>query len=119
MFNINDLTLGQIKEIKAMVGGCETKASSSNLDNTVQIVILQRGWIVVGRYFKDGEYGRIENGYVIRIWGTERGLGQLAENGPTSSTKLDKSKTIRFHELTVIATMNCVDSKWVNLCEKL
>ncbi|MBP9706795.1 MAG: hypothetical protein KBD78_04075 [Oligoflexales bacterium] len=117
--NINDLTLGQIKEIKSMVGGCEIKSSPYSLDNTVQIVILQRGWIVVGRYFKDGENCRIENGYVIRVWGTDRGIGQLAEEGPTRLTKLDKSRTIRFHELTVIAVIDCDESKWVKLCEKL
>lgn len=118
--NINDLTLGQIKEIKKMIGVTfDSIPSASNLDNTVKIVILQRGWVVIGRYFKDGEYGRIENGYVIRAWGTVRGLGQIAEDGPTSCTKLDKTKTIRFHELTTIATIDCTESNWNILCPKL
>jgi hypothetical protein len=115
--NIDELTLGDIKKIKSMYGVGESKPSSS-LDNTVQIVILQRGWVVVGRYFKDGDHGRIENGHVIRLWGTSNGLGELAESGPTSFTKLDKSKSIRFHELTVVAMMDCEQSKWEQKCPK-
>lgn len=116
--NLDELTFGDIKQIKAMFGSVDSKPCS-NLDNTVQIVILQRGWIVVGRHFKDGDHGRIENGYVIRVWGTTKGLGELADNGPTSSTRLDKTKTVRFHELTMVAMVDCDQSKWEVLCPKV
>lgn len=119
MIDINELTLGQIKELKNSFGNtCDTSPPSSQ-NNTVKIVILQRGWVVVGRWFQKGEQCRIENGYVIRVWGTSNGLGELAENGPQSSTKLDSAKTLRFHELTVVATMDCNESKWGSKCEKL
>ena len=78
----------------------------------IRIVILQRGWVVVGRYSQEGSNCKLENAHVIRVWGTKNGLGELALNGPTSTTVLDKTPTIRFHELTVIATLDCVREKW-------
>ena len=79
---------------------------------TVRIVILQRGWVMVGRFSQDGQNCILENAHVIRVWGTTTGLGQIAIEGPTKSTVLDKCPPVRFHELTVIATIDCVEAKW-------
>lgn len=78
----------------------------------IKIVILQRGWIMIGRYSKDGDTITLENAYVIRTWGTTKGLGELALEGKTASTKLDKAGHVEFHILTVVATINCDDKKW-------
>jgi hypothetical protein len=78
----------------------------------IKIAILQRGWVMVGRFSKDGEQCRLDNAHVIRVWGTTNGLGELALNGPTSSTKLDPSGVVTFHELTLVALMDCRDAKW-------
>jgi len=78
----------------------------------VRIVILQRGWVAVGKFTQDGENCRLENASIIRRWGTSKGLGQIAADGPTSNTVLDKCPTLRFHALTVIASIDCEDSKW-------
>jgi hypothetical protein len=83
----------------------------------IRIVILQRGWVVVGRYEQRSESECILTGAsVVRIWGTTRGLPQIAIEGPTDKTVLDRSPTIRFHSLTVIATIDCAPSKWEPLC---
>ncbi len=79
---------------------------------TIRIVILQRGWVMVGRFSQNGSECTLENASVVRIWGTTKGLGELAINGPLSGTKLDPCPTVKFHELTVIATINCVEEKW-------
>lgn len=79
---------------------------------TLRIVILQRGWIVVGRVRQDGTTVIVEDASVIRVWGTTRGLGQIAADGPTSSTILDACGTVRVHELAVVAQMDCVAAKW-------
>lgn len=78
-----------------------------------QIVILQRGWVVVGDYSltKDGEC-LLTNAAVIRVWGTTKGLGELAENGPLTNTKLDTCPDLRFHPLTVIARMDVNETAW-------
>lgn len=77
-----------------------------------QIVILQRGWVVVGDYSMEKEECLLQNASIIRVWGTQKGLGEIAENGPTTSTKLDSCPDLRFHPLTVIARMDVNDANW-------
>jgi hypothetical protein len=79
----------------------------------VRIMILQRGWVAVGKFSQNGEQCRLENAAIIRRWGTNKGLGEIALNGPTTSTVLDKCPTLRFHELTIVASMDCEESKWL------
>ena len=78
----------------------------------VRIVILQRGWVKVGKFYQDGSNCRLENCSTVRIWGTSKGLGEIASGGPTEKTILDKEPTCRFHELTIIAMIDCEESKW-------
>ena len=77
-----------------------------------QIVVLQRGWIVVGDVEKTETEILINNCSVIRIWGTRKGLGEIAENGPTDKTKLDPSPAIIVHPLSVVLFMNVNESNW-------
>jgi len=77
-----------------------------------RIVILQRGWVMVGRWSQDGEDCVLTDAAVIRVWGTKRGLGEIAEGGPTSSTILDRAGTVRFHILAVVASIDCEEAKW-------
>jgi hypothetical protein len=82
-------------------------------DSPIKIVILQRGWVFVGRFSQDGPNCKLENAAVVRKWGTTKGLPEIAFYGPIpGNTVLDKSPTVRFHELTVIATIDCQESKW-------
>ena len=78
----------------------------------MKIVVLHRGWVVVGRHRTEGNQVVIENAAVIRRWGTTKGLGEIATGGPTSNTLLDTCPTIRVHELAVIMTIDCNDEKW-------
>lgn len=100
-----NLTKGNKKEPKEEYGG-------------IRIVVLQRGWVAVGRFFQKGNKCRLENAATIRIWGTsgKAGLSYLADNGPIEEkTVLDKTKNpIRFHELTVIHTYDCNEAAWEN-----
>ena len=79
-----------------------------------RIVILQRGWVAVGNYRKEGQEVIIENASIIRIWGTTKGLGQLALHGPQENTVLDPCGTLKVHELAVIGTMDTEIAKWQN-----
>jgi len=81
----------------------------------LRIVILQRGWVFVGRFTRTGNDCLLTNAAVIRIWGTTKGLGQIAEGGPTSITVLDRCPDVRFNELTTVAYIDCVESKWTSL----
>lgn len=79
----------------------------------IKIVVLQRGWVLVGRFSKEGTQCKLSGASVIRNWGTTKGLGELAENGPLSSTKLDKCNgLVEFDILTVVLTLSVSESKW-------
>lgn len=90
----------------------ETKVESCG----VRIVVLQRGWVAIGRFFKKGNRCWLENAATIRIWGTsgKAGLSYLACEGPTKETVLDKSsKPVRFHELTIVLMYDCNEDIWL------
>ena len=82
--------------------------------NDIRIVILHRGNIVVGRYERNGDEVTVRNASVIRIWGTTKGLGEIAAGGPTPKTVLDSCGVVRCHALAVIATIDCEASKWTS-----
>lgn len=78
----------------------------------IKIVILQRGWIYIGRFERTGNDCKLTNACNIRSWGTSKGLPELV-NGATSSTKLDKCEGIvEFDWLTVIHTITVNPEKW-------
>ena len=83
---------------------------------TKQIIVLQRGWVVVGDVQKTETEVYINNCSIIRIWGTSKGLGQIAENGPTDKTKLDPCPPVIVHPLSVVLYMNVNESAWSQIC---
>lgn len=109
--NINELTIGQAKELAALFGGAKTESSSPIENGARYIVTLQRGWIVVGNVTKSGDYLSISNAAVIERWGTTEGLGQLAISGPTDETRLRKTSDLLTHELTVVHLMRVQNDK--------
>jgi hypothetical protein len=79
----------------------------------IKIVILQRGWVMIGRFERKGSDCTLHNAYNVRRWGTERGLGELAYEGKKEKTVLDKCYgVVQFDYLTVIATIDCREEKW-------
>lgn len=78
----------------------------------IRIVILQRGWVAVGYFTQKDDECELNKASIIRKWGTTKGLGEIAQQGPTKNTVLDSCPTLRFHRMTVISTMDCVESKW-------
>ena len=72
----------------------------------IRIVVLHRGWVVIGHYSLSGEEVTVSNASVIRRWGTSRGLGQIAREGFTSETILDPCGTVRAHQLAVVMTID-------------
>lgn len=77
-----------------------------------RIVVAQRGWVFVGRWNQDGDNVTLTDAKVIRTWGTTKGLGELAMNGPTSKTVTDPAGTIRLHQLGVVATLDTKVTTW-------
>jgi hypothetical protein len=78
-----------------------------------KIVVLQRGWVLVGKLERSGDQCKLHSASVIRNWGTTKGLGELAKDGPTSSTKLDKCNgLVEFEALTMVLAISVDESKW-------
>ena len=84
-------------------------------DKARTILVLQRGWVVVGHLIQDdAEKVRLENASVIRQWGTKRGLGQLALEGPTQQPQLDPCGFVEAHPAAIVLRMPCAEgTKWV------
>lgn len=82
------------------------------LEGDLKIVVLDRGFVVVGRVRHEGCYVVITDCSCLRRWGTTAGLGQLAAGGPRAKTKLDPQPTTRVHELKVVQMIDCDVSKW-------
>lgn len=80
--------------------------------STKQIVILNRGWVVVGDYSEENGQCTLTNASVVRKWGTTKGLGELAEKGPLPDTILDKCPNVHFNSLTMVARIDCVEDNW-------
>jgi hypothetical protein len=72
-----------------------------------QIVVLQRGWVVIGEVTQDKDELIITGGGVIRKWGTKKGLGEIAKSGPTPETIIDPTPPIRAHVLAVVMRIDC------------
>ena len=77
-----------------------------------KIVVLQRGWVVVGLVEEDGDKIVIHDAAVVRRWGTTQGLGELAAKGPLPETILDPAGRVEAHELAVVLTIDCDEEAW-------
>ena len=77
-----------------------------------KICVLNKGWVLVGDLEKESDEYFLTNAFVIRRWGTTEGLGELAEKGPLSETKLEKTPLVRFNKSSLIMTISCNEEKW-------
>lgn len=99
-------------EINGTIYVPKSSIKSVEFDGDIKIVVLQRGWIYIGKFERNGNDCKLHNAYNIRTWGTSKGLGELV-NGATSSTKLDKCEGIvEFDWLTVVHTITVNKDKW-------
>ena len=76
------------------------------------IVVCDRGFVYVGQSTHDGEWCVIRDAKNVRVWGTKKGLGQLALEGPQKETVLDSVGTVRVPARAVIGMIDTEVSKW-------
>lgn len=77
----------------------------------IRIVVLQRGWVIVGEYSREGMDCHVRRASVIRNWGTTKGLGEL-RNGPLRGTVLDPIGEAEHHRVTEVMTIRCDAAGW-------
>jgi hypothetical protein len=84
-----------------------------NADLGVRVVVLQRGWVVVGHARRFGPRVVVSKCAVVRRWGTTTGLGQLASGGPIKDkTVLDETPDVECLESEIVLSMKCEVAKW-------
>lgn len=78
----------------------------------VQIAVIDAGWVIVGECEMGTKVCTLSNASVIRVWGTKKGLGQIALDGPTSETKLDKIGVVFVQVSQIKFLIQCEDKHW-------
>lgn len=86
--------------------------SDTKTEHGKQIVILDRGFVYVGDVSQQGDWLVIEGASNVRRWGTSKGLGELAADGPTKKTVMDAAGTVRAPLRAVIGMLACESGKW-------
>jgi hypothetical protein len=82
------------------------------------IFVLDRGWVIVGRkrptcVGDDALFVVLDDCAVVRRWGTSKGLGQLAAEGPLHNTVLDKLEDGTAIRITsVYFSIPCDEKAW-------
>jgi hypothetical protein len=109
--NINDFTIGQAKELASLFGTSTPAFDSSKQDHGIQIVILDRGFVYIGRVTADAEWIHIKDASNLRVWGTSKGLGELVD-GPLANTKLDKTGNVKASRKALIAMIAVSEESW-------
>jgi hypothetical protein len=94
------------KDVKAQLSKKNIKPSKK------QIVVLNRGWVVIGDFSDKGDECTLANASVIRKWGTTNGLGELAEKGKLADTVLDSCPNVHFNKMTMVARMDVNEENW-------
>ena len=108
----------EINEVK--LNGIDYVRKDSIPENSypgdVKIVILQRGWVYIGRLTINQENSMCElnSAYCIRRWGTTKGLSEL-KDGALKDTILDPAGKVVFHILTTIAIISADGDAWKKL----
>ena len=90
-----------------------SQVPAQEITGDLKIVVLQRGWVLIGRFKQDGEKCTLSNAQVIRRWGTTKGLGELAIEGKKKDTLLDACNgVVEFNALTMVLSISAKESVW-------
>jgi hypothetical protein len=104
---INEVEINGVQYIRK-----DSVSLQREFDGDIKIVVLQRGWVYIGRFERNGNDCKLHNAYNIRSWGTTKGLPELV-NGATTSTKLDKCEgVVEFDYLTIVHTIIVNQKSW-------
>jgi hypothetical protein len=107
---INEIEINGVQYIRK-----DSVSQVKEFTGDIKIVVLQRGWVYIGCFERNGNDCKLHNAYNIRSWGTTKGLPELV-NGATTSTKLDKCEgVVEFDWLTTVHTITCNAEAWKKL----
>ena len=90
----------------------EDTAPSKFEPTSLKIVVADRGWVFIGNVTTKDDGLHLSNAKVIRVWGTTKGLGEIAIGGPTKKTVLDDAGSVMIPHAATIMVMDADASKW-------
>ena len=105
-----NLSLSEVRELLCLSSAPQPGPAAR--EAKLQIAVLDRGWVFVGRCSYDGDLLVIDNARCVRVWGTTRGLGEIALNGPTGKTVLDSAGRVTTNGRSVVCLIDCKESSW-------
>ena len=76
------------------------------------IVVAERGFVYQGDVTIQNGWVLIDNAKNVRYWGTSKGLGQLALEGPQKETKLDACGSVKIPLAHLISLMPGKTTNW-------
>ena len=90
------------------------KDAQEGFKGDIKIVVLDRGFVYVGRVELSSDFVTITQAKNIRVWGTTKGLGELV-GGPLSGTKLDSVGTVKAPLRALISLIDVEQKAWKSL----
>lgn len=72
-----------------------------------QIIVITNGFVLIGDVTAVKSTYVVKEASVIRRWGTTKGLGQIALEGPTSETVLDPCGTVEVEKHATLMRIQC------------
>ena len=87
------------------------KDAQEGCKGDIKIVVLDRGFVYVGRVELSSDFVTITQAKNIRVWGTTKGLGELV-GGPLSGTKLDSVGTVKAPIRALISLIDVEQKAW-------
>ena len=87
--NIDDMKLGDIKQIAALFGG-ENQSKKHPLIGQKVVAILPHGFIYFGKLSQESGIYKLTDASNLRYWKTRSGgLPEFAKDGPIDDDKID------------------------------
>lgn len=87
-------------------------SKTTTVVHPLKIVVIDQGWVVIGRIEERARKLVSTETAVIRKWGTDAGLGQLALYGKREETILDPCGRIEIPIRSVLFTIDCDEERW-------
>jgi len=87
-------------------------ADTPDIDHGFCLVVADRGHVWVGNARDEGDYTIVTDARIVRRFGTDRGLNQIANEGPTAKTIVGAPATLKVARWAIIAIIPCEASAW-------
>lgn len=79
----------------------------------LKILVIDSGWVLVGRIQESDEREvLLSPTSCVRVWGTTKGLGEIALCGPTKATQLDPMGKVVVMRESIKFMIDCVEDPW-------